>query len=223
MIKVTESEKSTILGLTGSIGSGKTFVSSLLAQTGARIICADEIAREVAAPGSPALSDIRHRFGSDVFHEDGSLDREKLGRLVFSDPARRRELEEIIHPLVRKRELDLLKEYDGHPLVVLDVPLLFENNLDRYCDHTVAVTITEEERQRRLGAARGLTREQVEARLRAQMAQEEKAARADTVIDNSGSREATARQVNALLATLFPGTLPEPLRFFPAGGHSPAG
>ncbi len=220
---MTNRERSTILGLTGSLGSGKSFVSSLLSQSGAKVICADKLAREAVSPGSPALNDIRTRFGDDVLQADGTLDRGRLGNLVFQDPASRRALEEIIHPRVRKRELELLGEYEGHPLIVLDVPLLFEKGLDRHCNHTAAVIISEEERYRRLRQERGLTKEQVDARLRAQMPQEEKAARASTVIDNSGAPSQTANQVNALLVRIFGENLPAPLRFLTPENHVPSG
>ncbi len=216
---MTKSGKSTILGLTGSLGSGKSFVSSLLSQSGAKVICADKLAREAVSPGSPALNDIRNLFGGDVLRPDGALDREKLAKVVFADPASRRALERIIHPRVREKELELLGKYEGHPLIVLDVPLLFEAGMDRHCDHTAVVVIDEEERYRRLGSQRGLNREQVDERLGAQMPQKEKAARADSVIDNSGTPRETAAQVSALLTRLFGENLPPPLRFPGPGEH----
>ncbi len=200
--------KSLIIGLTGSIGSGKSYVSSLLSECGAVVICADQLAREVVAPGSEALVQITRTFGDQVLMADGTLDRSSLAAIVFQDPEKRRKLEAIIHPRVRERELDLVQQYQGHPLIVLDVPLLFESGFDAECDKTVVVTITEAERERRLLSQRNLSRKELRNRLNAQMPQHEKVARADYIVDNSGTRQQTRHRVNQLLGQLFPDGLP---------------
>ncbi|MCB2154520.1 dephospho-CoA kinase, long form [bacterium] len=191
-----------ILGLTGSIGSGKTSVATILQQCGAVIIRADVIAREVVAPGTPALQEISRRFGPEVVTKDGSLDRQRMADIVFRDPTRRKELEEIIHPRVREREEELIRRYGDQPMVVLEIPLLYETGAEEMCDAVAVVTVNERERVRRLVEDRGMSEEEVRRRLQAQLPQEEKARRADHVIDNSGSPEATRRQVEELYKKL---------------------
>lgn len=193
-----------ILGLTGSIGSGKSFVGLCMEQLGARLIRADEIAREVIAPGTPGLLEIVRTFGAEVLDENGQVDRPKLARIVFSDPAKRRQLEEIIHPRVREREIRLLREHRGHPLIVLEIPLLFESRSEDLCDKILVVTIDEATRRERLMRDRAMTAQEIDARLASQMPQEEKVRRADYVIDNSGPRDATRRAVVALYSQLVP-------------------
>jgi dephospho-CoA kinase len=205
-------QKTLILGLTGSVGSGKTFVSSLFSACNARIISADAVAHEVVGPGSPALTEIAEIFGAEVLLPDGTLNRPKLAEIVFSDRPNRQKLEEIVHPRVRTRELQLIEEYRHEPLVVLDVPLLFETSFHKDCDRTLVVLVTEEERTRRLQEGRGMTREQIQARLRNQMPQWKKAQLSDFLLDNSSTRQYTCIQVKRILSRLFPGGLPEPLK-----------
>jgi len=203
---------SVILGLTGSLGSGKSFVSSLLLSCRAKVVCADQLARDAVKPGSAALEEIRSTFGDEVIAPDGSLDRQRLAGLVFPDTSKRKTLESIIHPRVRARELELIAENAGFPLVVLDVPLLFESGMDGYCDRVAVVVVDENAREERLLRDRAMTAKEVRERLAAQMPQEEKARRADFLLDNSGTRGDTALQVNAMLDNLFPAGLPAPLR-----------
>ncbi len=204
-----------ILGLTGSLGSGKSFVASLLEQCQATVISADRLAREATAPGSDALAEIQHVFGPEIVTADGQLDRPELARKVFRDPEARARLESILHPRVRSREYELLKAHASSPLRVLDVPLLFESGLDCLCDRTVTVTIDEDTRLARLLRDRSMTPSQVRDRLAAQMPQAEKARRSDFLIENSGSRAKTASQVQNLLQNLFPKGLPQPLADLP--------
>lgn len=212
-----------ILGLTGSIGSGKSTVSSLLARTGAKVICADTLAREATAPGSEGLRELVALFGGAILDAQGGLDRSKLASIVFKNPDQRRRLEAIVHPHVRARELALLHEFADHPLVVLDVPLLFEAGLDAWCDRIAVVVVSEPVRIERLAESRRMTPQEVTDRLANQMPQQEKADRADIVIDNSGTLDATAEQVNALLRTLFPTGLPGSLHFLPNDFAPPPG
>ncbi len=191
-----------ILGLTGTYGSGKSTVARFLREKGAFVIDADAIAREVVEPGRPAWNDIRREFGESVLGPDGRLDRAVLARIVFQSPERRRLLESIIHPRVRERELALLESHRDHPLVVLDVPLLFENQLEAHCDATCVVTIGETERLRRLAERDNASPEDVRRRLAAQMPQDEKIRRADYVIDNSGALADTFRQLEEMLKAI---------------------
>ena len=191
----------TVLGLTGSFGSGKSVVARMFATLGAVIIDADEIAKEVVKPGTPAFQEIVQAFGREVLGEQGALDRKRLAALVFQDVSKREMLNRIVHPRVRKRELELLSHYKDHPLVVLSVPLLFENNMEHLVDKVVVVVVNEAERMRRLTEQQeGLTPDEIQRRLQAQMPQEEKRKRANFVIDNSGSLEEAQAQVKQLVA-----------------------
>ena len=191
----------TVLGLTGSFGSGKSVVARMFAALGAIIIDADEIAKEVVKPGTPAFQEIVQAFGREVVDEQGALDRKRLAAMVFQDAAKREMLNRIVHPRVRKRELELLSQYKDNPLVVLSVPLLFENNMEHLVDKVVVVVVNEAERMRRLTEQQeGLTPDEIQRRLQAQMPQEEKRKRANFVIDNSGSLEEAQAQVKQLAA-----------------------
>ena len=191
------------IGLTGSFGSGKSTVSEFFKERGARIIDADIIAHEVTQPGTEGFRAIIKAFGEEYKTPDGSLDRRKLADHVFSHPEALKRLEAIVHPLVRKRELEMLEGCKDEPLVVLSVPLLFEKGVDQYVDKVAVVAIKEPERYRRIMENYGLTGEEIEKRLKNQMSQEEKVKRADYIIDNSETREETQKQVNHLIETLF--------------------
>jgi len=187
-----------ILGLTGSLGSGKSFVADCLRDLGATVIDADVIAREATAPGSPALDHIRKEFGPGVFSPDGSLDRAALARVVFADATRLAALEAILHPLVRAREEELIALNRHRPLTVLDIPLLYETGAETLCDAVLSVTVDEAVRRARLVQDRGMSDEQIARRLSRQLPQEEKNRRAQHVIDNSGTREETRAAVEKL-------------------------
>jgi len=191
-----------ILGLTGSIGSGKTLVTTQLQNLGAVVIRADELAREAVAPGTPGLEEIIRQFGPEVLAGDGSLDRQKMAAIVFSDPGRRRALEAIIHPRVRQQELALIAQSGAAPLVVLEIPLLFETGAEELCDNVCVVTTPDSERRRRLRRDRAMSDEEISRRLSAQMPDDEKVRRADYVIDNSGTPEQTRDQVERLYRRL---------------------
>jgi dephospho-CoA kinase len=190
-----------VIGLTGGIASGKSTVSRLLAAHGADIIDADLLAREVVAPDREAFRAVVAAFGPEVVAADGQLDRERLGALVFADARRRRDLEELIHPHVRretkKRQADILRRRPG-ALIVLDVPLLFESGMDAGLTEVVVVYVPFTVQLRRLMGRDGVTEAAARARIGAQLDLEIKRRRATRVIDNSGSREETRRQVARL-------------------------
>lgn len=191
-----------IIGLTGGIASGKSTVGRLLAQRGIPVIDADQLARRVVAPGSPGLADIVRRFGSGILAADGSLDRPALARIVFADPASRRELEAITHPAIAKlaaAELSALKAA-GTETVIYMAPLLIEAGLTDRVDEVWVVYADRETQIRRVMARDGATREEAEARLAAQMPMEEKARHGRIVIDNRGTLEELAGQVEDVLA-----------------------
>lgn len=198
------SPKPAVLGLTGSYGSGKSTVAAFFREAGAAIIDADRLAREVVEPGQEALGEIAEALGAEAIDAQGRLDRAAVARMVFEDPARRRVLEQIIHPRVRQRERQMIAQARarGDDLVVADVPLLFESGFDRECDRTCVVVVSEAVRRERL-ARLGVAPEEIQRRLKAQMSQEEKAARADFVIDNSGTMEQTRRQALRIAGSLI--------------------
>ena len=185
------------VGLTGGIGSGKSAVSAELAGHGAVVIDADAIAREVVEPGTSGLAAVVEAFGEGVLAPDGSLDRPRLGEIVFADGASLERLNAIVHPLVGERSAELMAraEADGAPVVVYDVPLLVENGLQSLYDVVVVVDTPDEVRVQRVVENRGMDPEQVWARIRAQADREARLAAADLVVDNSGSRERLAERV----------------------------
>jgi dephospho-CoA kinase len=191
------------IGLTGGIGSGKSTVAARLAQLGAVVVDSDQLAREVVAVGSPGLARIVERFGPDVLAPDGSLDRPRLGQLVFSDPAALADLNAITHPLVRARSEELTQEAaaGGAAAVVHDIPLLVENGLAGGYDRVIVVEAPLELRLRRL-AGRGLDPEAARARIAAQATDEQRRAVADIVLDNSGTVDELVAQVDAAWASL---------------------
>ena len=190
------------VGLTGGIGSGKSEVSRRLASYGAVVIDADAVAREVVAPGTPGLTEVVQEFGPDVLRGDGSLDRDRLGELVFADESLRLKLNAIIHPRVGERMAELERQAGGAPVIVHDVPLLAENHLAGSFDEVVVVDVSPRIQLERLARERGMPRAQAEARMGAQASREERLAIATIVVDNSGSLAELDREVGDLWAEL---------------------
>jgi dephospho-CoA kinase len=190
------------VGLTGGIGSGKSEVSRRLAGLGAVIIDADAIAREVVEPGTPALAEVVEAFGPEVLLPDGSLDRTRLGDIVFASPGQRGRLNAIVHPGVGARMAELEAAAEADAIVVHDVPLIAENNLASGFDLVVVVDAPPAAQARRLAGQRGMSREQAEARMAAQASREQRLAIADIVLDNSGSLAELDRQVGELWSVL---------------------
>lgn len=190
------------VGLTGGIGAGKSEVSRRLAEAGAVLVDADKIAREVVEPGTEGLAAVVAEFGEDVLRPDGSLDRERLGAIVFADEERRTALNAIVHPLVAKRSMELFEAAPEDAVVVYDVPLLAEGSRAGDFDLVVVVDAPEDVQVRRLVGDRGMSEEQARARIAAQATREQRRAIADVVIDNSGDLAALERQVEELWKTL---------------------
>lgn len=190
------------LGLTGGIACGKSTVAELLVRRGAILIDADRLAREVVEPGSPTLEEVVRQFGQAVLKEDGSLDRKRLGEIVFTNPGLRKRLEGILHPpirqIIKERMADAEQSHPGR-LVVVDIPLLYESGMEHLVSEIMVVYIPKELQLERLINRDLLTREQAEQRLNAQMPIEDKKLLADIVIDNSGGIEQTERQVDEFL------------------------
>lgn len=187
------------IGLTGGIATGKSTVSRLLAERGAAIIDADVIAREIMEPGHPVLAAVSERFGPGVLNTDGTLNRKKLGEIVFSNSEERKALEALTHPAIRaemKQRMEELEAADPHRLVVADIPLLYESGLDPLYERIMVVYVPREVQLTRLMLRDGLSKEAAEQRINAQMDIEIKKERADILIDNSGGLEETKRQID---------------------------
>ena len=191
-----------LIGLTGGIASGKSLVSTRLAELGASIVDADVLAREVVEPGPPGLAAIADHFGPDVISADGTLNRPALGAIIFADPEQREKLNSITHPAVWKRARELFAEAAADDVVVYDVPLLVEGAKGRQLDFDLIVVVdaSAETRLQRLMNLRGMTREEAGHRLNSQASDAERLAIADVVIDNNGTVDSTIEQVDALWA-----------------------
>ena len=190
------------VGLTGGIGAGKSEVSRLLVEHGAVLIDADRIAREVVEPGTPGLAAVVEAFGEDVLAPDGSLDRPKLGSIVFADPEKLAVLNEIVHPLVGRRSRELETAAADDSVVIHDVPLLAENALAALYDLVIVVDASPETQLDRLVQLRGMTEDDARARMAAQATREKRLAIADIVIDNDVPLEALERRVQDVWAEL---------------------
>ncbi len=178
------------IGITGGIGGGKSTVAGFLADRGASVIDTDAIARDLTAPGSEALEEIRRLFGDEVIRIDGSLDRKAVARIVFNDKSKLEALNAILHPRIREAWLEEVRNTDA-PYVFVLVPLLYENDLAEYFDEVWLVTADEQERIRRVTTRDNVTRDAVIARMKNQMPEKEKADVADLVIDTTGSLDST--------------------------------
>jgi dephospho-CoA kinase len=177
------------VGLTGGVASGKSTVSAILAELGAVVVDADQLAREVVARGTPGLAEVLAAFGPSVLTEDGELDRVAMGAIVFADESRRRALEGIIHPLVRARAAELEAAAPPGAIVVHDIPLLAETGQGSRFDAVVVVDVPTEVQVQRMIDTRAMSREDAMARVAAQATREERLAIATHVIDNTGTRE----------------------------------
>ena len=194
-----------LVGLTGGIATGKSTVSDVFRALGCEIIDADVLAREVVRPGEPAHAAIVTEFGPGVLNPDGTLDRKRLGAIVFADPDKRKRLEAITHPAIRERfarRLQALAERGFAGIVVFDAPVMIESGNYTTMDRLVVV-VTDEATQRARAVGRDGDREDVERRIASQMPLAEKARLADHVIDNSGDREATVARVREVHARLL--------------------
>lgn len=193
-----------IVGLTGGIGSGKSTVARAFGERGIPWIDADDVAREIVAPGEPALEAIRQRHGEAMLHDDGTLNRARLRELIFQQPEERTWLESETHPRVRERILTHLErmQREGAPYVLLVSPLLFESGQDALADFTVVIDIPEDLQLSRTLARDEVSETQVRAILAAQMPREERRARADALIDNSQDTAHMREQVAKLDARL---------------------
>jgi dephospho-CoA kinase len=194
-----------LIGLTGSVATGKSTVAKMFKKCGAIVIDADELAREVVQPGKPAWREIVRTFGRRILNLDRTIDRHALGAIVFHDKKKLRHLERIIHPRVAREQIRLTKQAaknDPKAVVIYDVPLLFEAGIDKRVDKTVVVAATRETQIMRLKNRNGLTRAEALRRIRSQMPLAMKRLRADYILDGTKNRESLSRDIRRLFEDL---------------------
>lgn len=193
------------VGLTGSIAVGKSFVLGVLARLGCHVLDADATAREVVEPGTPGLNAVVKSFGKEVLNEDGTLDRAKLGAMVFKDQAQRLQLNSILHPFIITAQDEQMRAWereDPDGVAVVDAALMVESGGYRRFDKVIVVYCRPEVQFQRLMTRDGLSREEAEQRVAAQMAQEEKKKYADFLIDTSEGVDSTRKQTEAVFQQL---------------------
>ena len=195
-------DRALVVGLTGGIASGKSTVSRRLVGLGATVVDYDLLAREVVAPGRPALAAIAERFGPDVIAADGTLDRPALGAIVFADEGARRDLEAITHPAIRELAHGVTVSAAPGTIVVHDNPLLVEMGGHRACDVVIVVDADEDAQIARMVRDRNLTEDEARARLAAQTSRAARRAVADIVIENDGPLDALMAKVDSVWAEL---------------------
>jgi len=190
-----------VIGLTGSIATGKSTVSEMLKRRGAVIVDADQVARQVVEPGTEGLAKVVAHFGTQVLDEEGRLHRPALASIIFNDPKQRKVLNALLHPLIiremRKQTEESLRN-DPNRIVIWDVPLLIEENLTQFVEKTIVVYVPESVQLKRLMERNSLSESEARSRIHAQLSIEEKKEMADYIIDNSGSLAETERQVDRL-------------------------
>ncbi|MEI3596986.1 MULTISPECIES: dephospho-CoA kinase [unclassified Oceanobacillus] len=192
---------SLVIGLTGSIATGKSTVAKMFRQLGIPVIDADILAREVVEPGEDAYKEVIETFGEDILLEDKTLNRKQLGEIVFTDETKRKQLNGIVHPAIRKKMLEKRDHFirEGNQCVVLDIPLLFESKLQEFVDKVLVVYADQEIQLQRLMARNEFTEEEAMQRIQSQMPVKEKASLADAVINNNSTKEETYEQLRQLL------------------------
>jgi dephospho-CoA kinase len=190
------------VGLTGGVASGKSTVSTMLAELGAVVVDADVLAREVVAPGTDGLAEVVAAFGPEVLTAEGALDRPAVGAIVFADQEKRRVLEGIIHPRVRARAAEIEAAAPEGAVVVHDIPLLTETGQAGSFDAVVVVDVPVETQVERMVSLRGMSPEEAQARVDAQASREERLAFATYVVDNTGTLEELRDRVHSVYAEL---------------------
>ena len=189
------------VGLTGGIGAGKSTVADLFSQKGAVVIRSDELARQVIEPQTPGFQQVIDRFGKDLVNAEGYIDRAKLAQIVFHDDAALKDLENIVHPLVRSKTNQIIGQHTSETIIVNEIPLLLEKNMESLFDFLVIVISSEKNRLERL-AQRGLTTEQATARMVKQVSDDERKAAADFLIVNDGNLDQLEADVEKIWQTL---------------------
>ncbi|HHU17595.1 MAG: dephospho-CoA kinase [Anaerovoracaceae bacterium] len=208
-----------IIGLTGGIGSGKSTVTDYLISKGFHVLDADKVAREIVMPGSEMLIQLSSNFGKGILNEDGSLNRKKLGSIVFNDPEKKKKLDELMHTrileIIHERIVLLREEYENsaeiaiksdegkkRKVIFIDAPLLFETGLDKSVSETWVIDVDDETRIKRIMKRDGLSRDEIVMRINTQMTRDEKKKRADVLLDNTGDLEKLYSQIDQLLESI---------------------
>jgi len=189
------------VGLTGGIGAGKSTVADLFSQKGAVVIRSDELARQVIEPQTPGFQQVIDRFGEDFVNYEGYIDRAKLAQTVFQDDAALKDLENIVHPLVRSKTNQIIDQHTSETIIVNEIPLLLEKKMESLFDFLVIVISSEKNRLERL-SQRGLTTEQATARMSKQVSDDERKAAADFLIVNDGNLDQLEADVEKIWQTL---------------------
>ena len=192
-----------VLGLTGGVGMGKSASAELLRSRNVPVVDTDDLARQVVEPGQPALAKVHAAFGDDIAGPDGRLRRDELARRVFADPSARKQLEDILHPLIRalwRAQMETWRA-EGHPLAVVVIPLLFETGAEAEVDATLCVACSTATQRERL-LARGWSPEQIEQRVQAQLPIEQKIAQADCVVWTEAGLDVHVAQLDRILRRL---------------------
>ena len=189
------------VGLTGGIGAGKSTVADLFSQKGAVVIRSDELARQVIEPQTPGFQQVIDRFGKEFVNSEGYIDRAKLAQIVFQDDAALKDLEKIVHPLVRSKTNQIIDQHTSETIIVNEIPLLLEKKMESLFDFLVIVISSEKNRLERL-AQRGLTTEQATARMSKQVSDDERKAAADFLIVNDGNLDQLEADVEKIWQTL---------------------
>lgn len=191
-----------ILGVTGGIASGKSTAAALLGELGAHVISADQIAREVVEPGSEVLAQLVQIFGGQIITREQTLDRKRLGAIVFDDPDARAQLEAVMHPAIAELSRQCLTAAaQKYPLVVYEAPLLFEANAQERVDKVLCITVDPEIQLQRVQERDGCSEAEAQARIDAQMPQYKKAELSDYIVDNSADLDALREQIESLWRT----------------------
>lgn len=189
------------VGLTGGIGAGKSTVADLFSQKGAVVIRSDELARQVIEPQTPGFRQVIDCFGKDIVNSEGYIDRAKLAQIVFQDDAALKNLENIVHPLVRSKTNEIINQHTSETIIVNEIPLLLEKKMESLFDFLVIVISSEKNRLERL-AQRGLTTEQAVARMSKQVSDDQRRAAADFLIVNDGNLDQLEADVEKIWQTL---------------------
>lgn len=190
-----------VIGLTGGIASGKSTVTRMLMEAGLPVIDADVVAREVVEPQTRGLSQLVAAFGESILSDDGTLNRQQLGALIFTDDGKRQRVNAILQPIIRQTFEERIEQYRSAntPLLVLDVPLLYEMHYEELCDEVLVVYVHERLQIHRLEKRNGYSQEEARQRIQSQLSLEEKKRRADVVFDNTQTLTSLQQQVEQWL------------------------
>ena len=190
------------VGLTGGIGAGKSTVADMFSKLGAVVIRSDELARQVIEPNTTGFQKVLSRFGNQILQENGSIDRTKLAQIVFNDQSALKDLEEIIHPLVRNKTNEIIDAQTQETIVVNEVPLLLEKNMENLFDFLVVVISSEKNRINRL-LKRGISEVDAKKRMKLQVSDEQRKTSADFLIANDGNMEQLEADVSKVWQALL--------------------